>query len=119
MPDILEQSTEEPSRLWKRLFRYWIAAGFLLVVMIVLGHCASPPRPDGYPTFIFVGQEREHETYVRWVPGLTFLAECAMAHSLIGVFVFYRRGCVVFLLAGVFFMCGCELERATLGWLDH
>jgi hypothetical protein len=117
MPGPPEQLTVMPSRLWERLFRLWVFVGFLLVEMSILGCYKCPPRPGGYPTFRFVGAEAEYEAYDRGVAVLTFLAQGALAYGLLGVLVFFRRGCGVFFLAGVVVaICGYALLDAT--WVD-
>jgi hypothetical protein len=117
MSDAPEQATSKPSNSWDRLFILWLGVGFLLVTLSTVGGYTCPARPGGYPTFLTVGKEAEYEAYDGRVALLTVLAQGALANGLLGTLGFFRRGCVVFLIAGVVIViCGFVLLDAT--WVD-
>jgi hypothetical protein len=100
-----------------RLFSLWVVVGFVLIVMAIVGDYKCPPRPPGYPTFLFVGKEWQYLAYDKWVARFECLAGGALLWSVVGVVGFFRRGCVVWLIAGVVFaVCGWILHTAT--WVD-
>jgi hypothetical protein len=111
MSDPLEQSSVKASN---RFFALWVVVGLLLVIMAVVGEYTRPRRPPGYPTFQFVGGEAEYEAQDRRLMGLRCLAYISPFYGILGGALFYRRGCVVFLIAGVVFcICWWVLHAAT------
>jgi hypothetical protein len=112
----LEQATGNPSNPGNRLFILWVGVGLLLVTSAVVGEYKCPRRPGGYPTFRFVGAEWEAkvEAYETWVWVLHCLVSASLFYGILGVGLFFRRGCVVMFLAGVVFaICVWCLFAAT------
>lgn len=108
MPDSMVQPTMKPPTRWKWLFLVWVGAGVLLMSLSSFARWMCPSLPAAYLTFQFVAvdpsersAEREQiDDFVGWVAVLRKLEDGAYAYALVGLLVFYRRGCVVLLIAG-------------------
>jgi hypothetical protein len=106
--------------LWDRLFALWIAIGLLWIALAVWCSYQCPELAPIERTFRLVTPDLEtqarYDGYDRWVSRLSILARGALAYGLIGGLLFFRRGCVVFVLAaGVVVVSGCVWVDAT--WL--
>ena len=100
---------------WVRVFRhFWVAVTFVCYFKcpslsveqyIRFGH------PD--PT-VAAKKEAQYEAYDRWAPRLIVLANGSLGVALLGVVLFFRRGCIVFTLAaGIVLMCQMALVDKT------
>jgi hypothetical protein len=107
--------------IWKWLFADWVVMGSLLVAMSVVCRyqCPDLPSPERRGVFKITDPKKLAliEEYERCVGRLIVLARGALIYGLLGVIVFFRRGCIVFIVAGsVLLACGFAWVDAT--WVD-
>jgi hypothetical protein len=122
-----EQSSGKGSSrvLWNRLFILWVVVGFLWIVMALCARYKCPSLAPADRGFIRIDPDpkvwaerlEQNEAYHRWAARLEGLAKGALVYGLVGVLGFFRRGCIVFIIAGmVVVVCECALWDAT--WVD-
>lgn len=103
-----------------RLFTLWATIGFIWVVasLVCVREC-----PNFHPmllTFRFVhptaSEQALYEEVDRWVARLTFLRDGSLVYGLLGMLIFFRRGCSVFVIAAVVVVV-CQFALMELTWV--
>lgn len=102
--------------LWDRLFVLWVTVGLFEVALAMICVYRCPSLHHSERTFRYVGTDPEtqarYDQYDRWEARLAVLANGSLVHGLLGVLVFFKRGCVVFVIAL------CAVAVCGFVWLD-
>ena len=104
----------------KHFFKLWATIGFFWVVASIVCVSMSPKVSPLDLTFRFI-QPSRHEQAVyeevdRWVARLTFLRDGSLIYGLLGVLIFFRRGCLVFMIAAAVIVA-CQFALMELTWV--